>query len=396
MSRAHAILSPSGAAKWLNCTPSARLEQSFPDREGDAAREGTLAHSVAELILALRLQRISIKKYREQLAILEQSEFYNKAMYEYCEQYALYVLEQFAAAQATTPDAKLFIEQTFDISQYAPECFGHIDLSIIANKVLDIIDFKFGKGVAVSAEENPQLSLYGLGALEEYAHLYDIETVRMTIHQPRLDNISVWSIPAEDLRRWGNGWVKPSAKLAFAGEGELRAGAHCKFCKAKPTCKANAALQLETVGADFASLETLSLDGQSPNIMTDDQVSKVIQRASDFTNWIESVKEYALAQALAGKKWPGYKLVAGKAFRKITDVPAVEKLLIKEGFDRTKLYKPQELIAMTEIEKMTGKKFFDEKITPYVTKTNGAPTLALQTDKRPEYASADKDFDELG
>lgn len=394
----HAKLSPSGASKWLACTPSAQLEQQYPDSAGDAAREGTLAHSLGELLIALRTNRITNKKYRAELAIIESNEFYNKAMFEYADGYACYVLECLSAAQAHTKDAALFIEQKLDLTRYIPEGFGTGDAAIVADTVADIVDLKYGKGVPVSAPYNTQLSIYALGWLEEFGHLYDIQTVRMHIYQPRLNNISVWEVPVHKLYRWANTELKPLAALAFEGKGDYVAGKHCQFCRAKINCRANAQLQLSIAADDFKDVEDVQLDTPEPATISDDALVRILDMAESVTSWINAVKEYALSQALSGKKWPGLKLVSGRSVRKVTDKEAVAKLLIKEGFDRTKLYKPQELYGITELEKLAGKKFVDDKLSPYIAKAPGAPTLAPLDDKRAEYSlngSAAEDFKDI-
>lgn len=395
MSRLHAILGPSSATKWLTCTPSARLEQQFPEIEGDAAKEGTLAHSLGELIIAQRTNAITNKKFREQLEILESNEFYNKAMYEYADGYAVYVLEQLSAARGNTPDAKLFIEQTLDLSAHIPEGFGTGDAGIIADGILDIIDLKYGKGVKVSAEGNSQLKIYALGWLAEFDHLYDIHTIRMTIYQPRMNNISVQEITYVQLMVWAENVLKPRAEIAFKGEGDFAPGKHCQFCKAKTTCRANAEYQVQIAQMDFADLDETGILDTDPALLTDEEIAAILTRAESFKNWVTTIEKYALAQALSGKKWPGFKLVNGRSVRKFTDAPAIEKLLIKEGFDRNKIFKPQEMIGITEMEKLTGKKLFDAKISPFTIKAPGAPALVDAADPRPEYstpASAADDF----
>lgn len=390
MSRKHAILSPSGASKWLACTPSARLEAKAANTTSDAAAEGTLAHSLGELIISFRTQAITAKKYREQLAIIEQAEYYNKAMYEYCDGYAVYVLEQLSAAKAHTPSASLFIEQRLRMTEYIPEGFGTGDAGIIADGYLDIIDLKYGKGVAVSAVDNPQLKVYALGWLAEFDHVYDIHTIRLHIYQPRLGNISVHEVPQEQLTQWAENVLKPKAAQAYKGEGDFAAGKHCQFCRVKTTCKANRDYQLEIAANDFAEC----FDGDT-TLLTDDDIAEILSRADAFKSWVNAVEEYALAEALKGKKWPGYKLVNGRSKRTITDKEAVAKLLVKEGFDRTKIYKPQELVGITDMEKLTGKKWFDSNVSQYTVKQPGAPTLAPADDKRAEYNSAGDDFKDL-
>lgn len=400
MSGKHAILGPSSASKWLVCTPSARLELTMPDQEGEAAKEGTLAHSLGELIIAQRSNSITNKEFRKQLAILESNKLYNKAMYEYADGYAIYVLEHLSAAKVVTPDAKLFTEQQLNLSAHIPEGFGTGDAGIIADHCIDLFDLKYGKGVRVEAEDNSQLKIYALGWLAEFDYLYDIHTIRMHIYQPRMNNIAVFEMDYVHLMLWADNVLQPKAKLAFAGEGEFVAGKHCQFCRAKAVCKANAEYQVQIACSDFDEFagvtdETLALLTKNVVLMTDEEIVTVIARADSFANWLISVKEHALVQAKAGKKWPGYKLVSGKSFRKFTDPVAIQKIVIKEGFDRTKLFKEQEMIGITEMEKLIGKKLFDEKIAQYTVKAAGAPTLVVASDPRAEVKSTADDFSEL-
>jgi hypothetical protein len=403
MTSKHAILGPSSASKWLACPPSARLEMQFNRSSSEAADEGTLAHSIGELIIAHRSKAITGKKYREQLAIYEQDTLYSKAMFEYCDAYAIYVLEQLAEARATTPDAQLFTEQKLSCAAYIPEGFGTLDNVIVADGVLRVIDLKYGKGVAVSCVDNPQLKIYALAALGEYDYLYDIHTIQMHIYQPRMNNISVHEMTYVSLKVWAENVLVPTAALAFKGEGEYAAGKHCQFCKAKTTCRANAEYQVQIACDDFKEFAEADITGLSisTELLTDDEIASVLKRADAFTNWVKSVKDYALEQALKGKKWPGFKLVAGKSMRKITDAPAIQKLIIKEGYDRIKLFKPQEMVGITALEELTGKKFFDEKLAQYTIKAPGAPALVDKSDKRPEFNNPTDEFasivpDELG
>lgn len=400
--RAHAILSASGASKWLNCPPSARLEAQFPDSTSEAADEGTLAHSLGELLIAHRRGNVSSKQYREALKPLQESKHYSKLLHEYADGYALYVLETLAAAQAHTPDAALFTEQRLDLRAYIPDGFGTGDAAVIADGVLDVIDLKYGKGVLVPAEGNPQLSIYALGWLEAYGWLYTINTVRLHIYQPRMNNIATHEVPADELRFWGSEFVTSTAALAYDGQGTAAAGSWCKFCKAKKVCKVYAEMAVSVVADDFAEFvapETQVAVGFKTEVplMTDEDIAAVLSKAEAFKEWLNTVQEYALTEALAGRrKWPGYKLVTGRSVRKITDESAAEKVLIKNGYDRTKLYKPQQLVGVTDIEKLTGKAEFDRLLGELVQKVPGKPTLAEQSDKRAEYdPTGGGDFSDL-
>lgn len=392
-SRKHAILGPSASSRWLVCTKSARLEQSFPSVEGEAAAEGTLAHSLGELIIAHRRQAISNKDFRAQLKAIKENKHYNQAMYEYCDDYAVYVLEQYSKALAVCKDAKLLVEEMLDLSEFVPEGFGTGDVGIVADYVADIIDLKYGKGARVEVVDNRQLKIYALGWLRDHGYLYDIKTMRLHIYQPRMNNIASWEISYDDLMQWAEDELKPQAALAFNGEGEYVPGKHCQFCKAKTTCKANALYQQSIAQEDFKDIMLDEPELVSPDLLRPEEVSRILDRAEAYKNWVEAVKDYALDKAKQGTKWPGYKLVEGRSVRKLTDIPAVEKLLVKHQFDRGKIFKPQELVGITEMEKVTGRKFFDEHIAPFTSKPAGAPTLAPESDKRKEYRDASADFE---
>lgn len=375
----HAILSPSGASRWLACTPSARLEQQFPDRSGAAASEGTLAHSLGELLIRFKAKMILKTQYTKSLKEIKANSQYEEAMFDYADNYACYVIEKFSAAQAHTKDAVLLVEQKLDLTEYVPEGFGTGDIMIIANKVLDFVDLKYGKGVEVSAENNKQMMLYALGALRGFDCLFDIETVRMTIYQPRLDNISTFEMSVSDLKAWAENELKPRAELAFAGEGEFAPGEVCRFCKAAATCKANAAFNLELAKYEFK--ESLLLE--------DAEISDILNRAGLFTKWLNAVEEHAQHEAIVnGKKWPGYKLVEGRSNRTYLDESKVADLLISKGLEEDKIYQPKKILGITAMEKELGKSDFATYLSPLIVKPAGKPTLVPESDKRPELSSA--------
>ncbi len=375
----HAILSPSGASRWLACTPSARLEQQFPDRAGSAASEGTLAHTLGELIIRFKLKWILKTQYTKALKEIKSHPQYEDAMFDYADEYACFVIEKFSAAQAHTKDAGLLIEQKLDLTDYVPEGFGTGDAMIIANKTLDFIDLKYGKGVEVTAENNKQMMLYALGALRGFDCLFDIETVRMTIYQPRIGNISTFEMQVEDLRDWAENYLKPRAELAFAGEGEFAPGEACRFCKAAATCKANADFNLELAKYEFK--ESLLLE--------DAEISDILSRAGLFTKWLNAVEEHAQHEAVVnGKKWPGYKLVEGRSNRAYLDESKVAELLISKGLEEDKIYQPKKILGITAMEKELGKSDFATYLSPLVIKPAGKPTLVPESDKRPELSSA--------
>lgn len=376
---AHAILSPSGASRWLACTPSARLEQQFSDKAGTAAAEGTLAHSLGELIIRYKTKQIIKTAYEKKLAEIKADKLYEPAMFDYAEDYAVYVLEQLSTAQAHTKDALLFIEEKIDLTDYIPEGFGTGDAAVIADGVLDFTDLKYGKGVPVSAVDNKQMMLYGLGMLKKFDFLYDIHTVRMTIYQPRLDSISTFEISATDLKHWAETELKPKAELAFKGEGEFAPGVNCRFCKAAGSCKANAEFNLQLAKHDFAD----------PKLLTDEEVSAILDREDLFTKWLTAVKDNALFEAVTnGKKWPNYKLVEGRSNRIYVDEEKVAETLKAKGLAEDKIY-TKKLVGITAMEKELTKPVFNDLLGSLVIKPAGKAALVPATDKRPELNSVD-------
>ena len=382
---AHALLSPSGASRWLACTPSARLEQSFPDRAGEAAQEGTLAHALAELLLKHKLGLVIKKTYSRELQTIMNDKLYSEEMLEFIEGYTDYVIEQFELAKMQTKDAMIFLETRLDMTDYVPDGFGTGDVCIVADKILDFIDLKYGKGVPVSAIENKQMMLYALGALKEYSHLYDIEIVRMTIHQPRLDSISTWEISVNELIEWAETELKPKATLAFEGKGEFNPGKACQFCKAKAVCRANAEYQLYLAKMEF----------KVPELLTPEEVADILKRKQQFMSWLTSISDYALIEAVHnGAEWPGFKLVEGRSNRKYVDEAKVAETLKNAGFDDDVIY-TKKLLGITAMEKEIGKKPFAIHLTELVTKPKGSPTLVDAADKRPVFEKDNTAMDDF-
>lgn len=382
----HALLGPSGAKRWMSCPPSARLEEQFPDSSSEYADEGTLAHSLAEIILRYNNGEISKKAFSTRFNKIKTDPQYNKEMQDYIEDYTQRVWEIANEMKASCPDALILFEQRLDFSEYVPDGFGRGDVVIVADDLVNVIDLKYGKGVGVSAEENPQLRLYGLGAYLEHSMLYDIRKVRMTIIQPRLENISTEELTAEELLSWVETEVKPKAALAYAGEGDFKVGDHCRFCKARATCRARADHNLELTKLDFAD----------PALLMDEEIGEVLRRADELVHWVKDITDYALAEALKGKKFDGWKLVEGTSRRKYTDQSKAEEVLMNAGYPAEVIQKPTELIGITEMTKLIGKKKFEELLSGLVIKPEGKPTLAPESDKRPELnrvAEAKQDFD---
>lgn len=376
----HALLSPSAAHRWLHCTAAPRLEENQPDSGSDYAREGTLAHAYCARHLK---QYLGLPTAGEDAEIdLLYDQYHTGEMNEHTDTYKTIVLERFNAARAKTPDAQLLVEARLDFSKWVPGGFGTGDAVIIADGLLDIIDFKYGKGVRVDALENPQMRIYALGAYEAYSFEYNIQRVRMTIVQPRLDNLSSDEMNVEDLLAWADKELAPKAQEAYSGEGKQAPGEWCKFCRVKQSCKALAQSCIET--AEKA---------QDPRLLTPEEIAtNVLPMLDTVDTWLKGVKEYTLAQALAGVAYPGYKLVAGRSNRVITDVEAARKTLVDAGYDPAAIMKPQEMRGITDLEKLVGKKKLAALLEKYLEKPQGKPVLAPESDKRTAYNAAADDF----
>lgn len=382
---AHAILSASGSERWLNCPPSARLEEQIQEEKSEYAAEGTFAHSLAELHLRNYLKFIKKTKYNKELKKLQKNEFYSQEMEDYIQLYIDIAIEKINEARARSKDAIVFLEQRLDFSPWVPEGFGTGDLVLISDGTVEVVDLKYGKGVPVSAEGNTQMRLYGLGALNQFDMLYDIQEVKMTIAQPRLDSISTETLPIEDLLNWGDAIVKPKAELAFKGKGEFCAGNHCRFCRAKATCRARAEANLELARYDF----------QKPPLLDHDEIAEILFKADELRAWAADIQAYALDQAHKhGVKFDGWKLVEGRSNRKYTDDEEVIKTLIEKGYREDDLY-TKSILGITAMEKFLGKKKFGGLLDGLVIKPTGKPTLVPESDKRPELSSvaaAKEDF----
>ena len=374
--KGHAVLSASSSHRWLNCNPSARLEQQFEDRETEAAAEGTAAHALAEHKLRKALKMRSSRP---------QSQFDSDEMEEHTDSYVEFVLEQLERAKQYCTDPMILIEQKLDFSCYVPDGFGTGDCLIVADKTLHIIDFKYGLGVLVDAYENPQMMLYALGALRIFDSLYDIEKVSMSIFQPRRENVRTWSIPVTELKQWADETLKPKAELAYAGKGEYVPGAWCQFCKAAVKCRARADARMELAKYEFAL----------PPLLTDAEIEDILGKLDDLTKWANEIIAYAQDAAINhGKHWTGFKVVESKTNRKYTDEAAVIEAANAAGYHD--IYK-KSLISITEMEKLMGKKTFSEILGEYVKKPQGKPTLVPASDKRPAIITtgANNDFNEI-
>ena len=356
------------------CPPSARLAEKFPETTSDAAKEGTLAHSLGELMIRVKLGRVSQDAFKDCLVNFKKDKFYCEDMYEYCEEYSDFVVSEFEKAKKKTSDAVLEIEQKLDFSKWVKEGFGTADAVIIADGVLTIIDLKYGKGVKVECEHNTQMQLYALGACEKYGFLYEFDTVKAVIYQPRMQNISDWYLPVDNLLLWAKEFAAPRAALAWEGKGEFGCGDWCRFCPAKNECRALAEEQLKVFD---------QYKEKDAALLSDEEISDILDKADTFTNWINGITAYAADQAINnGRVWPNYKLVEGRSIRAFTDYSLVATKLIANGFQEDELYEKKPL-GITAAEKLVGKKNFDPLLSEYIVKPSGKPTLAHVSDKRP-------------
>lgn len=369
----HALLSASGAHRWLNCTPSARLESDEPESTSAAAEQGTAAHALAEHKLRRALKQRSKRPV---------SAWIDDEMETLTDDYVAFVQEHVSIAREACGDPQVLIEQHLDFSHVVPGGFGTGDCVIIAEPTLQIIDLKYGQGVLVEAERNPQLMLYALGALHTFGDLYDIERVAVTIYQPRRANVDTWEIPVTELEHWAEAEVKPKAELAAAGEGEFCPGSWCQFCKIAPTCRARAEANLALARLEFAP----------PAELSDTEIADVLARIPQLKTWAADVEAYALSKAVnQGVVFEGFKLVAGRSIRKYTSetdvAAAAEAAGYRDIWDR-------KLITLTAMERLMGKPAFNEILGDLVTKPAGKPTLVPTSDKRPalDLVSAATDF----
>ena len=367
----HAVLSASSSHRWLECPPSALLCSKAGDTASEFAMQGTNAHSLCEHKLKTALGQKS-KDPTENL------QYFDEEMADCSDMYAQYVMEQLAAAKEECKDPIVLIEQHLDFSRWVPEGFGTGDCVIVSDETLAVIDFKYGVGILVEAEKNPQMMCYALGALNLFDGIYDIRQVSMTIFQPRRDNVSTCTMSKEVLLQWAETVLKPAAELAAKGEGEYKADDHCRFCKIKATCRKRAEYNLELARYDFAV----------PSTLQDEEIEAVLSKADELVNWAGDVKEYALQQALSGKQWDGWKLVEGRSNRRYVSEEAVAAKVEDAGFDPYE----KKLLGITAMTKQLGKKRFEELLSDLVEKPQGKPVLVPESDKRPAMHTAADDF----
>ena len=369
--KGHALLSASSSERWLRCPPSARLCESYDDKGSNYAAEGTDAHELCEYKLRQALG-LEAKDPTENLT------WFNEEMADCASSYAAYILEQVEAAKQTCADPVVLIEQRVDFSRWVESGFGTADCIIIADGTLHVCDYKHGMGILVNSYQNSQLQCYCLGALELFDGIYDIDTVRMTIYQPRRDNVSTYELSKDELYRWADEVLKPTSDLAFAGDGNFLCGEWCGFCKAKHDCRARADANMELARYDF----------KLPPLLTDEEVEEILTQVDDLVAWATDIKEYALQQAISGKEWNGWKLVEGRSNRRYTNETEVADAVSNAGFDPY----DHKVLGVTAMQKLLGKSRFDELLAAYIEKPQGKPTLVPESDKRPVMNTAKNDF----
>lgn len=391
----HALLSASSAARWLNCTAAPRFEEQFPEKTSEYAEEGRLAHAICELkVIKKFTTQITPRTYTTRLNKLKKDPLYTDEMDKTSDLYLEHLVEK-AMSYPATPSVMAEVQVEF--GEYVPEGFGTCDCVMIGGDTLNITDYKHGKGVPVSAEGNPQMRLYALGALKRYAPVYGstIKKVCMTIDQPRIqDEPSTETITVEELRAWGES-IKPAAAKAYMGLGEFKPGEHCRFCRGKAQCRARA--DINTALEEFK--DCVPEKGEKPPLfgqgtLTDEEIGDLLVRGKELVAWYKDLEEYALNALLNGGCIPGWKAVAGRSNRTFTDQDAAIAAVIAAGYDEALVYerKPK---TLTELEKLMGKTEFAAKLGSFVVKPVGKPTLAPMTDKREPYNPAAADFAEV-
>nr|DAW60532.1 MAG TPA: Protein of unknown function (DUF2800) [Caudoviricetes sp.] len=397
----HAILSPSAAHRWLHCTPAPRVEAEFPETASEYAEEGRLAHSVCELAAKKKFTVMNNRTYNSRLKKLKADPKWDDEMLSTAATYVEHLTEH---AMRFEHAPYVALEVQVDITDYAPEAFGTCDCVMIGGDELIITDYKHGKGVPVSAQDNPQMLLYALGALKLYRPIYGdmIRRVSTYIDQPRLGSYDGASMTVEELLAWGES-IKPKAAAAFMGTGEFAPGEWCRFCRAKAKCRAranqNTALEdfkdCIPLGRSIPMQAEYDATGFKPsNCLTDEEIGALLVRAEGLVAWYNDLKEYALAACLNGKTIPGWKAVEGRSTRVWTDQDAALDALMAGGVEEAIIYDrvPK---TLAQLEKVIGKQRFGELVGGMITKSPGKPALAAESDKRPAYNGAAADFSEV-
>lgn len=369
---------------WLNCTPSARLGEKYERTSNEAADEGTLAHSLCELLLKRILKRIKESDYIAKVKAIKANKLYNSSMMEHCTQFAAYVMERYNSFK----DAIIFLETVLDLSTHIPEGFGTGDVIIISGNEMVVIDLKYGKGVFVDAEENTQMMIYALGAIDNFSMVSNVKKVTMTIYQPRLDNISSFMMTVPNLSNWGDELLIPKAKIAFTGKGKLVAGSHCTFCPAKATCKAHATYNLKLAGEEFD-------EAVQPADLKDTELVELYLRAKQIRSWLSAIEDHMLDKAIKGKNWKGLKLVHGRSVRVMADPVKILQILKSKKFPAKLYLSEPALLGITALEKNIGAQEFIKMAGKYIAKPKGKASLVHADNKGQDYNasnSAKEDF----
>lgn len=370
--RTHALLSASGASRWMNCNPSARFEDMFPDESSEFAEEGTLAHEISELKLTKYLKPMNLRTFNSKMKKLKSHKLYKPEMENYTDVYVDNIKE---LLMSFDKPGTAEIEKKVDFSEYVPEGFGTCDFVTVDNGTLYIRDLKYGKGVPVSAQNNPQLMLYSLGAYLEFSLFNDIENINMGIIQPRLDIVNIFEISADELMKWAENEVKPNAEKVFKGEGDFKVG-QCTFCRAKALCRARAEANM--------SLETeMKLKG---NILSNEEMGEILNRAGDVVKWVKDIENYCQQAILRGEYVPGWKVVEGRSVRAFSDTEKAMEVLKEKGVAEELMYE-RKMLTLTQLEGVVGKKDFNEYVGDFIIKPKGKPTLVPESDKRAPYVN---------
>lgn len=386
---AHALLSPSSSHRWLHCTSAPSLERDMPDGSSVYAEEGTLAHAICEAKLRELRDGVTAEDWykRQEGTAWTEHPLYKAEMEETTDYYRDVVAQKWLQAKSISEDAELLIEVALDFGAWIPGGFGTADALIACDGEINVIDYKHGKGVEVSAQDNTQMMIYALGACKVYGLEYDIRNVCMTIVQPRIDNTSVWSIPKTLLYKWADEVLIPKAQEAYSGtlgcETHTEVGEWCKFCKAKAICRAKVEASLKMLGKG------------DPRLIANDEIAELLPKAKLLQDWYADLEAHALSVILNGEKIEGYKVVAGRSNRKISEPMKLAEILTAEGLDDTMIYRPRELRTLGDLEKMVGKARFGEIAQDCIVKPMGAPTLVKSSDKRQEYSVLTSDFSHI-
>lgn len=376
--RGHAFLSASGSSRWINCTPSPMLEKKFASKPSSYAEEGTLAHEFGDAFLSHFIGKIDLETFNGITLELRKNKYYSNDMLSHVEKYTDYVLESLSTAKSETPGAALLVEERFDFSDYVEGGFGTGDSTVVGDGVLEVIDLKYGKGVAVYADNNSQLMLYGLGALNHLHLMYDIHTVKLTIVQPRMDNVSSWTISVSDLVDWGNETAKPASEKAYRGEGEQKTGPWCRWCKAKAKCAALSSKHLQLARQVF----------KEPKLIEDSELLEIYSRSKDIKLWLDSINRYVYDEAISGKSWPGYKLAKGKSRRTWSDADSAIDKLTELGFSVEQVTNTK-IKGILDIAQLMSLDNFNENFESFISMKESKPVLVPEDSDK-------QDFDRVG